>query len=145
MGRRSFLVAVAAVVGALAGIELTGRSLPPIRKPNPAGEVPASDAASKSVLVAYFSRPGENYYYGGRTNLDVGNTEVLAGMISRRLGCDVYRLEAVDPYSDDYEETVERNVHLAGRSPCRRGRRARSGAQSEDRSSQDRYPVGMSA
>jgi hypothetical protein len=30
------------------------------------------------ILLAYFSRPGENYYYGGRRNLEVGNTEVLA-------------------------------------------------------------------
>jgi flavodoxin len=110
LGRRSFLVAVAAVLGALAGIELSGRSSPPSRKPNPADDVPASDAASNSVLVAYFSRAGENYFYGGRRNLDVGNTEVLAGMISGFLGCDVYRIEAAEPYSEDYEETVERNV-----------------------------------
>ena len=25
----------------------------------------------RSVLLAYFSRPGENYSYGGRVNLDV--------------------------------------------------------------------------
>jgi flavodoxin len=110
LGRRSFLVAVAAVVAALAGIELSGRSSPPGRQPNRAGDVSASEAASNRVLVAYFSRPGENYYYGGRINLDVGNTEVLAGMISRLLGCDTYRIEAAEPYSDDYEETVERNV-----------------------------------
>lgn len=29
---------------------------------------PAS-GAGKRILLAYFSRPGENYYYGGRTNL----------------------------------------------------------------------------
>ena len=27
------------------------------------------------LLLAYFSRPGENYHYGGRRTLDVGNTE----------------------------------------------------------------------
>lgn len=26
------------------------------------------------VLVAYLSRPGENYHYGGRIDLDVGHT-----------------------------------------------------------------------
>jgi flavodoxin len=61
-------------------------------------------------LLAYFSRAGENYYYGGRTNLTVGNTEVLAGMISQLIGCDVHRIEPADPYPYDYEETVERNV-----------------------------------
>jgi flavodoxin len=62
------------------------------------------------VLLAYFSRAGENYYYGGRTQLAVGNTEVVAGMIGRLIGCDVYRIEAGEPYPDDYEETVARIV-----------------------------------
>lgn len=62
------------------------------------------------MLLAYFSRPGENYYYGGRADLRTGNTEVLARMISERIGCDVHRVTAVDPYPDDYEETVVRNV-----------------------------------
>ena len=61
-------------------------------------------------LLAYFSRPGENYWNGGRRNLKVGNTEVLAQAISARLDCDVHRIEAVDPYPADYDETVERNV-----------------------------------
>ena len=62
------------------------------------------------MLLAYFSRAGENYYYGGRRSLEVGNTEVLARMIQRLIGCDVHRIDAADPYSDDYEETVRRNV-----------------------------------
>ncbi|MCX5395689.1 flavodoxin [Streptomyces sp. NBC_00102] len=67
-------------------------------------------APGERVLLAYFSRPGENYSYGGRTNLTTGNTEVLARMIRERIDCDVHRIEAVDPYPDDYEETVARNV-----------------------------------
>jgi hypothetical protein len=35
---------------------------------------------------------------------------VLARTISARLGCDVHRIEAADPYPDDYERTVQRNV-----------------------------------
>jgi flavodoxin len=31
-------------------------------------------------------------------------------MIRRLIGCDVYRIEAADPYSDDYDATVDRNV-----------------------------------
>jgi hypothetical protein len=37
--------------------------------------------AGSRVLLAYFSRAGENYHYGGRKNLTIGNTEVLAGLI----------------------------------------------------------------
>jgi flavodoxin len=62
------------------------------------------------VLLAYFSRAGENYYYGGRRRLRVGNTLVVAGMISRLIGCDVHRIEATDPYPDAYDATVERNL-----------------------------------
>lgn len=62
------------------------------------------------MLLAYFSRAGENYYYGGRTNLEVGNTQVVAEMISGLIDCDVYRIEAADPYSDVYDDTVARNV-----------------------------------
>lgn len=62
------------------------------------------------VLIACFSRAGENYHYGGRKFLEVGNTEVLAGMISDRIACDVHRIDAAEPYSDDYDDTVARNV-----------------------------------
>ena len=62
------------------------------------------------VLLAYFSRAGENYYYGGRTNLAVGNTEVLAGMIGGEIACEVHRIEAAEPYSNSYDDTVARNV-----------------------------------
>lgn len=62
------------------------------------------------VRLAYFSRAGENYYYGDRIDLEVGNTEVLAGMIRELTGCDVHRIEAADPYPEDYEATVERNT-----------------------------------
>lgn len=64
---------------------------------------------SARTLLAYFSRPGENYYYGGRRDLEVGNTEVLARMIADLIDCDTYRIDAADPYSSDYDATVSRN------------------------------------
>ncbi len=62
------------------------------------------------VLLAYFSRPGENYYYGDRIDLEIGNTQVVAEMIVAAITVDSYRIEAADPYPDDYEQTVDRNV-----------------------------------
>ena len=62
------------------------------------------------ILLAYFSRPGENYYYGGRRDLAVGNTQVLAEMIAELIDCDVFRIEAAEPYPDAYDATVARNV-----------------------------------
>jgi flavodoxin len=62
------------------------------------------------VLLAYFSRAGENYWNGSRQRLTVGNTQVVAETIGRLIGCGVHRIEAADPYPDDYDPTVERNV-----------------------------------
>jgi flavodoxin len=111
MERRAFLrYALAGLVGAGMPLSACGARSPSgaPRDPSPT-EVPARGPDSRIVL-AYFSRPGENYWNGGRRNLEVGNTEVLAGMISERLECDVHRIEAADPYPDSYDETVERNV-----------------------------------
>jgi hypothetical protein len=66
-------------------------------------------AGGRRVLVVFFSRAGENYHYGGRRNLAVGNTEVVAGMIRDRTGADLYKIEPADPYPDSYDETVDRN------------------------------------
>ena len=71
---------------------------------------PSEGTTASRTLLAFFSRPGENYYYGGRRDLPVGNTEVLARMISELIDCDVHRIEAADPYPASYDATVERNV-----------------------------------
>ena len=76
----------------------------------PSSQNPPARQNRGRVLLAYFSRAGENYYYGGRADLIVGNTEVLAGLIKDRLDCDVHRIEAADPYPDSYDATVARNV-----------------------------------
>ncbi|MET8274938.1 MULTISPECIES: flavodoxin [unclassified Streptomyces] len=97
----------------MTGFETSGcsSSRPHVGDAQKSPDGPDSAASpGKRVLLAYFSRPGENYYYGRRTTLKTGNTEVLARMISERIECDVHRIEAVDPYSDDYDETVTRNV-----------------------------------
>jgi flavodoxin len=78
--------------------------------PSPATPPTSPTVGGVRVLLAYFSRAGENYVYGGRTVLEVGNTEVLAGMIGGRITCDVHRIDAGDPYSDNYDDTVARNV-----------------------------------
>jgi flavodoxin len=66
-------------------------------------------APGSRTLLAYFSRAGENYYYGGRRNLQVGNTEVVARMIEELAAVDVFRIEPARPYPTDYEQTVELN------------------------------------
>lgn len=62
------------------------------------------------VLPAFFSRAGENYWDGGRRDLDVGNTAVVAEHIRNHAAVDAHRIEAADPYSSAYDATVQRNV-----------------------------------
>jgi flavodoxin len=69
----------------------------------------------RRVLLAYYSRAGENYSYGGRTHLQVGNTEVVAEMITDLLAGQVdlavHRIGAAEPYDEgDYDAVVTRNV-----------------------------------
>jgi flavodoxin len=113
MPRRAFVRLGAAGVGAAAisALSACGADPPRDARPNPPRRPqPARRQGADRVVLAYFSRPGENYWNGGRRVLDVGNTEVLAGAIRARLDCDVHRIEPADPYPADYDETVERNV-----------------------------------
>jgi flavodoxin len=109
LGRRSFLrLAIAGVAGA--AVSACGAGSPGAPRPDGPRPSGAARGARGKILIAYFSRPGENYHYSGRRDLRVGNTEVLARMISASFACDVQRIEPVDHYPADYEETVERNV-----------------------------------
>lgn len=119
IGRRSVLRSAVRGLGAAMLTAVTSGCGPgEWNAPMPPQETTTSSSAQdtpghgegRRVLLAYFSRAGENYYYGRRTNLDVGNTEVLAAMIGNLISCDVHRIEAADPYPDGYDETVARNV-----------------------------------
>jgi hypothetical protein len=82
----------------------------PTNRRDPARQSRRSRDRDGGILLAYFSRAGENYWYGDRRDLKVGNTEVLARMISARLDCDLHRIDAAEPYPDDYDESVERKL-----------------------------------
>lgn len=59
---------------------------------------------TKKILVAFFSRAGENYAVG---NIEKGNTHILAEMIAAETGGDLFHIEPVTPYPDDYKECTE--------------------------------------
>ena len=107
MNRRTLLKSPF-VLGAGALLGVAGCRAP--ASPPAAGSASAPSARGSKVLLAYFSRAGENYHYGGRTHLEVGNTEVAAEMISASISADVYKIEAAHPYPVSYQETVDRNV-----------------------------------
>ncbi len=54
------------------------------------------------ILVAFFSRAGENYAVG---NIEVGNTEVMANYIADYTKGDLFKITPVNPYPEGYEET----------------------------------------
>ena len=57
-------------------------------------------------LIAYFSRKHQNYVNGMLKNLEVGNTEIAAGIIQRLTGADLFKLEPVQEYSRDCNECI---------------------------------------
>ena len=62
---------------------------------------------NSKILIAYYSRKGENYLNGGVVNLAVGNTEVVAKMASEITGGDLFEICTVKSYPVDYTETTE--------------------------------------
>ena len=55
-------------------------------------------------LVVYYSRRGENYAVG---NIKVGNAEHIAKVIQQLTGSDIYEIEPVKDYSEDYTTCTE--------------------------------------
>lgn len=105
--RRDLLTRV--LVGAT-GLTVAGcASVTPTILPQPSGS-PTMTTMPSRTLVAFFSRAGENHHYGGRTWLEVGNTEVVVDRLAALVAVDVYRIVPVEPYPSDYEETVAQNV-----------------------------------
>ena len=56
------------------------------------------------VLTVYFSRKGENYFGGTIRSIAKGNTAVVAEYIQKAVGGDLFELETVRRYADDYRE-----------------------------------------
>ena len=62
----------------------------------------AETEQSTNVLVAYFSRAGENQSV---SMIEKGNTELLAEIIAEETGGDLFAIVPVVPYPDGYEDT----------------------------------------
>ncbi len=65
------------------------------------------NVTNKKCLIAYFSRKGQSYVSGRMVDLKVGNTEVVANMIQKITGGDMFHIESVTAYPKDYTETTE--------------------------------------
>ena len=58
-------------------------------------------------LVVYFSHKGENYSKGRIVNLEKGNTEIAAEIISTITGADIFEIEADKKYPIKYDDCIE--------------------------------------
>lgn len=59
------------------------------------------------TLIVYYSRKGENYCNGSIRNLKKGNTEIAAEFIQKAVGGDMFEIDTVKPYSDNYTKCTE--------------------------------------
>ena len=63
---------------------------------------------AKKVLIAYYSRRGENYVNGSIVNLKLGNTEVVVQKIKDLLpDADVFHIDTTYEFSKDYMKCIE--------------------------------------
>lgn len=58
-------------------------------------------------LIVYYSRKGENYWNGSIKNLQKGNTEIIAEMLADITGGDLFEVETVKTYADDYYACID--------------------------------------
>lgn len=55
------------------------------------------------AIIIYFSRADENYFGGTKRTIEMGNTEVIARMIQKQTGADLFKIEPLHPYAVDYD------------------------------------------
>lgn len=62
-------------------------------------------------LIAFYARADENYVNGMIKTLEVGNTEVAAGMVADLTGGDLFHIEQIRPYAKSYNECIAQAQH----------------------------------
>ncbi len=70
----------------------------------------------KKSLVIYFSRAGENYAVG---YVDKGNTKYLALYVKDIVGADLFKVEPLIPYSEEYNIAIEEAKERVGNAPIK--------------------------
>lgn len=59
-----------------------------------------------AILIAFYSRAGENYFGGTYRRVAAGNTEKAAEMLSRLTGGKLFKIEQARPYSENYQTCI---------------------------------------
>ena len=58
-------------------------------------------------LIIYYSRKGQNYFGGSIRSIEKGNTQRVAEYIQQAVGGDLFEVDTVKPYSEDYTTCTE--------------------------------------
>lgn len=76
-----------------------------------------ADMNKQKILVAFFSRAGENYSVG---NVKVGNTQIVAQLIADATKADTFQIRPAENYPTDYTECTEvaKEEHDTGARPA---------------------------
>lgn len=59
-----------------------------------------------AILIAYYSRTGENYFGGAYRRITVGNTEKAAKTLADLTGGKLYQIRQAQPYAEDYQTCI---------------------------------------
>ena len=59
-----------------------------------------------AILIAFYSRAGENYFGGVYRRISVGNTEKAAKVLADLTGGELYKIQQAQPYSENYQTCI---------------------------------------
>ncbi len=59
------------------------------------------------TMIAFFSRADENYFGGAMRYVEVGNTEIVCGIMQELIDADTFKIEMKNPYSPVYMTCIE--------------------------------------
>lgn len=88
-------------------------------------------------MIVYYSRTGENYWNGSIKNLEKGNTETIAEMVADMTGGDLFEVETVKTYPEDYYQCIDE-----AKAELQRGDRPEVKAYADDLEDYDTIYVG---
>ena len=54
------------------------------------------------IITVYYSHKGENYWNGSIKNLKKGNTEIVAEFIHKAVGGDIFEVQTLKEYAENY-------------------------------------------
>ena len=80
-----------------------GENNPPAQNEKPAQQTESKKSDSK-ILVAYYSRNGDNYEVGV---IEKGNTKIVAEMIAEKTGADMFEIKPIKNYPENYQACTE--------------------------------------